>query len=37
LAAGPGRGPIALAALRAGCMKTVVTDEATAEWVLTHG
>lgn len=37
LAAGPGRGPIALAALRAGCMKVVVTDEATAEWVLTHG
>jgi len=37
LAAGPGRGPIALAALRAGCMKMVVTDEATAEWVLTHG
>ena len=37
LAAGPGRGPIALAALRARCMKMVVTDEATAEWVLTHG
>jgi deoxyribonucleoside regulator len=36
LAAGPGRGPIALAALRAGCMKTFVTDEATAEWVLAH-
>lgn len=37
LAAGPGRGPIALAALRAGCMKVLVTDEATAEWVLAHG
>ncbi len=36
LAAGPGRGPIALAALRAECMKTLVTDEATAEWVLSH-
>ena len=36
LAAGPGRGPIALAALRASCMKTFVTDEATAEWVLAH-
>ena len=34
LAAGPGRGPIALGALRAGCMRTFVTDEATAEWVL---
>ena len=34
LAAGPGRGPIALAALRAGCMKTFVTDETTAAWVL---
>ncbi len=37
LAAGTGRGPIALAALRAGCMKTFVTDEATADWVLAHG
>jgi deoxyribonucleoside regulator len=36
LAAGPGRGPIALAALRASCMKTFVTDEATAEWVLAN-
>ncbi len=36
LAAGPGRGPVALGALRAGCMKTFVTDEATAEWVLAH-
>ena len=36
LAAGPGRGPIALAALRAGCMNAFVADEATAEWVLEH-
>ena len=36
LAAGPGRGPIALAALRASCMKTFVTDETTAEWVLAN-
>jgi deoxyribonucleoside regulator len=34
LAAGPGRGPIALGALRSACMRTFVTDEATAEWVL---
>ena len=37
VAAGPGRGPVALAALRAGCLRTLVTDEATAEWVLAHG
>jgi deoxyribonucleoside regulator len=37
LAAGPGRGAIALAALRAACMRSFVTDEATAEWVLAHG
>ena len=37
LAAGPWRGPIALAALRAGCMNVLVTDEATADWVLAHG
>lgn len=37
LAAGAGRGPIALAALRAGCVNVVVVDSATAEWVLTHG
>ena len=36
LAAGPGRGPIALAALRASCMQTFVTDETTAEWVLAN-
>ncbi len=37
LAAGAGRGPIALAALRASCMKTFVTDETTARWVLANG
>jgi deoxyribonucleoside regulator len=37
LAAGAGRGPIALAALRAGCITVLVTDERTAEWVLAHG
>jgi deoxyribonucleoside regulator len=37
LAAGPGRGPIALAAIRAGCVNTLVTDEATAQWLVTHG
>lgn len=36
LAAGPGRGPIALAALRAGCVNTLVADEATAAWILEH-
>lgn len=36
-AAGPGKGPVALAALRAGCVRHLVTDEATAEWVLAHG
>lgn len=36
LAAGPGRGPIARAALAASCMSAFVTDEATAEWVLAH-
>jgi deoxyribonucleoside regulator len=36
LAAGPGRGPIALAALRAGCLRVLVADEATARWVLDH-
>ena len=36
LAAGPGRGPVALGALRAACMKTFVTDETTAAWVLAH-
>jgi deoxyribonucleoside regulator len=37
LAAGAGRGPIALAALRAGCVNILVTDASTAEWVLAHG
>jgi deoxyribonucleoside regulator len=37
VAAGAGRGPIALAALRAGCIKVLVADEATATWVLAHG
>jgi len=34
--AGAGRGPIALAALRVGCVRILVTDEATASWVLDH-
>ena len=34
--AGAGRGPIALAALRAGCTSVLVVDEATAAWVLDH-
>ncbi len=37
LAAGSGRGPIALAALRSGCVRVLVSDERTAEWVLAHG
>jgi deoxyribonucleoside regulator len=37
LAAGPGRGPIALASLRAGCLSVLVTDSATAAWVLAEG
>jgi deoxyribonucleoside regulator len=37
LAAGPGRGPIALAAIRAGCVNVLVTDEATATWLVGHG
>lgn len=37
LAAGPGRGPVALGALRTACIRSFVTDEATAEWVLAHG
>jgi deoxyribonucleoside regulator len=36
LAAGAGRGPIALAALRAGCISVLVADEPTAAWVLDH-
>ncbi len=37
LAAGPGRGPVALAALRAGILGALVTDEATAGWLVSHG
>jgi deoxyribonucleoside regulator len=37
LAAGAGRGPVALAALGAGLLRVLVADEATAEWVLAHG
>ncbi len=37
VAAGPGRGPIALAAIRAGCVNVLVADEATASWLVTHG
>jgi deoxyribonucleoside regulator len=37
LAAGPGRGPIALAAIRAGCVNTLVADEITADWLVAHG
>jgi len=36
VAAGPGRGPIALAALRSGCVNVMVTDEETAVWVIDH-
>jgi deoxyribonucleoside regulator len=36
IAAGPGRGPITLAALRSGCVNVLVVDGATAEWVLSH-
>lgn len=37
LAAGAGRGPIALAAIRAGVVNVLACDDATAEWVLNHG
>ncbi len=37
LAAGAGRGPIALAALRSGSVTVLVADEPAAEWVLAHG
>jgi deoxyribonucleoside regulator len=36
VAAGPGKGPIALAALCSGCVNFMVTDEDTATWVLGH-
>lgn len=35
--AGAGRGPIALAAIRAGLVNVLAADDATAEWVLAHG
>jgi deoxyribonucleoside regulator len=37
LAAGAGRGPIALGSLRARCVNVLVADAATAEWVLANG
>ncbi len=37
IAAGAGRGPIALAALRAGVVNVLACDDSTAEWVLAHG
>jgi deoxyribonucleoside regulator len=37
LAAGMDRGPIALAAIRAGCLNVLVTDEETARWLVDHG
>jgi deoxyribonucleoside regulator len=36
VAAGPGKGPIAQAALASGCVNFMVTDEETAAWVLDH-
>lgn len=36
IAAGPGRGSIVLAALRARCLNVLVVDGGTAEWVLSH-
>lgn len=37
VAAGSGRGPITLAAIRAGAVNALACDDATAEWVLAHG
>jgi deoxyribonucleoside regulator len=37
VAAGAGRGPIALAAIRAGVVNVLACDDPTAEWVLAHG
>lgn len=37
IAAGGGRGPIALAAIRAGVVNVLACDDSTAEWVLAHG
>ena len=37
IAAGAGRGPIALAAIRAGVVNVLACDDTTAGWVLAHG
>jgi deoxyribonucleoside regulator len=37
VAAGAGRGPIALAAIRAGVVNVLACDDTTAAWVLAHG
>lgn len=37
VAAGAGRGPIALAAIRAGVVNVLACDDSTASWVLAHG
>ncbi len=37
IAAGAGRGPIALAAIRAEVVNVLACDNSTAEWVLAHG
>lgn len=37
VASGAGRGPIALAALRAGAVTMLACDDATADWVLANG
>ncbi len=37
VAAGAGRGPVALGAIRAGALNALACDDATAEWVLAHG
>lgn len=37
VAAGAGRGPIALAAIRAGVVNVLACDDTTADWLLTNG
>ena len=37
VAAGVGRGPIALAAIRAGVVNVLACDDTTAGWVLANG
>jgi deoxyribonucleoside regulator len=37
VAAGAGRGPIALAAIRAGVVNVLACDDTAADWVLAHG